>query len=76
MAKDGARNYSKLSNSYLKSNGYDAEDYKEDFVGSSGGSYDMYLDKKSGEIILINKTGRSTIRTGDVFIEKSKRREI
>jgi len=54
------------NDSYLKKNGFDPHKIKEEFFGrGSNSKYDIYIDKKSGELMLFRKGGLGDgIRTG------------
>ncbi|WP_218057550.1 polymorphic toxin type 33 domain-containing protein, partial [Gilliamella sp. Bif1-4] len=57
----------KMANdNYLKKKGFDAHKIKEEFFGKGSNSkYDIYIDKKSGELMLFRKGGLGDgIRTG------------
>ncbi|XKM14519.1 hemagglutinin repeat-containing protein [Orbaceae bacterium ac157xtp] len=57
----------KIANSdYLKRNGFDAHKIKEEFFGrGSNSKYDIYIDKKTGELMLFKKGGIGNgVRTG------------
>ena len=64
-----SNNYNKLNDSYLKKMGYDAEEFKEGFVGKNGGKYDMYQDKDTKEIVLMDKAQRKKVETGE-YLER------
>ena len=48
----------KVSDSYLKENGIDAEEVKKEIVGKNGSKYDLYKNKKTGELYVFRKGGR------------------
>ncbi|OCG41507.1 hypothetical protein A9G25_06220 [Gilliamella sp. Bif1-4] len=54
------------NDNYLKKKGFDAHKIKEEFFGKGSNSkYDIYIDKKSGELMLFRKGGLGDgIRTG------------
>lgn len=57
----------KMANTdYLKKKGFDAHKIKEEFFGrGSNSKYDIFIDKKSGELLLFRKGGLGDgVRTG------------
>jgi len=63
-----AKDYKKLRDTYLKDNGYDPHSFKSEYVGTNGGRYDIYEDKSNHELLLIDKSGKGELRTGEIFV--------
>ena len=68
-SKDGdtESSFNKLKDGYLKRKGIDAHKIKEDFMGKKApiAHWDLYKDKKTGEIVIFKKGGKgSGTRTG------------
>lgn len=61
------KDYKKLSESELKRHGIDPHKLKRDYVGPNGAKYNIYVDKKTGQILLIDKDG-NVIETSE-YIE-------
>ncbi|MGF9917695.1 RHS repeat-associated core domain-containing protein, partial [Paenibacillus ehimensis] len=59
------RNIKMLDDKFLKKNGFDAHQIKEEFVGGKISRYDLYVDKVTGEILIYLKGGKGVpIETG------------
>jgi RHS repeat-associated protein len=67
-AKTIGKNFNKISDNLLKNSGIDAHQLKKDFLGNKAkiSQYDLYKDKQSGEILILQKGGKGTpIKTGE-----------
>lgn len=54
--------------SFTKNNGTTEHKFKEDFVDRNGSNFDIFYDKTTRAVLLINKSGNVTVRTGYYFI--------
>lgn len=71
VRKGGGVNFKLISDSLLKKKGIDAHQIKRDFLGDKAkiSRFDLYLDTRTSEILILQKGGKgSPISTGE-FIE-------
>ena len=68
----GSANSKKINESYLKRNGLDAHQLKQEFVGKNNISrFDLYKDSMTGEVLILRKGGTGTpIHTGKYIYVK------
>src|SRR5699024_10011185 len=68
VSKIGNKNFNKISDSFLKKSGVDAHKLKKAWLGNKAqiAKFDLYRDKATGEILILQKGGKgSPIHTGE-----------